>query len=688
VEAANKCSPYLKSALLGNNDPVVQTTAGSKTIWDMVSHAFKEHADRPAAGCRTLLKRDWVEEGGKKFEKLTLSETYTWMTYKELGQRVGRFATGLIGWMGLKKGDNVLIFAETQRDWQSAAFACFRHGAIVVTAYATLGEEGVSTALNQTGASLCICDAKLFKVVKQTASQCPGLKYVVPILDATSELTPEAMAEQLGNGIAVKSFEEVVEMGQEVVPPTPPAPSDVAIVMYTSGTTGASKGVILSHTNIVAQSGSGEAALNQVDKDTVLLGYLPLAHIFELFVEIHVYHVGGKIGYGSPHTLIDSSVKLAPGQKGDAPTLQPTLMIFAPAVLDKVYGGVKRKMEARGGLVKTLFDWGITNGYKNYDKGEVGTNFFFNSIIMKKVQASLGGNVTLMYSGSAPLSAEIQKFCQSVFNCPVRQGYGLSETTAATCIAEVHDNTCGIVGPPCPGSYIRLRDWEEGGYTNADLNNPEIGKRRGEVLIGGPTVALGYLIDKKNPDPEIEKKNKEDFVTIGDMRYFCTGDVGEVDDMGRLKIVDRKKDLFKGENGEYVSLGKVESILKLCGYVEMPMAYGKTGAKNIIALIAPVPGAIVKFAREQKLDDADDVYKLCKNPQVITEVSKACLKECKAGGLNGFEIPAAIALCSAPDGTAAWTPENDLLTSTMKLKRPPIAKAFAAEIDDAYSRAK
>merc|ERR1740138_979342 len=129
-------------------------------------------------------------------------------------------------------------------------------------------------------------------------------------------------------------------------------------------------------------------------------------------------------------------------------------------------------MAAKGGLVQTLFEWGIYNGNKRYDAGGVGTNFFYN-LIMKKVQASLGGNVTLMYSGSAPLSNEIQRFCQSVFNCPVRQGYGLSETTAATCIAEVDDNTSGIVGPPTPGSLIRLRDWEEGGYMNKDLNNPE-----------------------------------------------------------------------------------------------------------------------------------------------------------------------------------------------------------------------
>merc|ERR1719159_2389549 len=110
------------------------------------------------------------------------------------------------------------------------------------------------------------------------------------------------------------------------------------------------------------------------------------------------------------------------------------------------------------------------------------------------------------------------------------------------------------------------------------------------------------------------------------------------------------------------------------------MAYGRTGAKNIIALIAPIPGAIKQIAKDKKLENPEDIVALCKNPEVIKEVSKDCLKQCKAGGLNGFEIPAALSLCIAADGTPPWTPENDLLTSTMKLKRPPIAKAFAAEI--------
>jgi len=173
-------------------------------------------------------------------------------------------------------------------------------------------------------------------------------------------------------------------------------------------------------------------------------------------------------------------------------------------------------------------------------------------------------------------------------------------------------------------------------------------------------------------------------VTIGGVRYFCTGDVGQVTERGNLMIIDRKKDLFKGDNGEYVSLSKVESLLKLSPYVDMPMAYGRTGAKSIIALICPQKPAVMAFAEKKGLEG--DFPALCKNAEVIKEVAGSCLKECKAGGLNAFEIPSAIALVCAADGSPAWTPENDFLTSTMKLKRPIVAKGFAADIDDCYAR--
>lgn len=211
--------------------------------------------------------------------------------------------------------------------------------------------------------------------------------------------------------------------------------------------------------------------------------------------------------------------------------------------------------------------------------------------------------------------------------------------------------------------------------------------RRGEVLLGGPATCPGYLVDPKNPDPDVVKKNKEDFVTVENVRYFCTGDIGEVDDLGRLKIIDRKKDLFKGSSGEYVALSKVEAALKLSNLVEIPMVYGRTGESNVVALICPQKPAIEKLKVSLKIDE---VYgpDLCQRPEILSAVSEALVAQCKKAGLLSFETPRGYRLCVTTDDSPAWTPDNGFLTSTMKLKRPVIAKAFQDDIAAAYATSK
>lgn len=684
VDGPAQVSPILKHYQAEETIPTTMSS-GESTVWQMVDNAFKKFENGKAMGKRALLSREMVAspDGKKQFEKIRLATSYAWLTYKQFGDRVEKLASGLVTTMGLKKGDRVLIFAETQLDWISCMLACFRQGATIVTAYATLGEEGVSTSLNQTGAAICVCDAKLFGVVQKVASQCPNLKFVVPIVTPADAMTPEEMQTKF-EGVQVRSTDQLVEGCETVVGATPPEPQDLAVIMYTSGTTGASKGVMISHENIVTQCASTMKIMPFISTSTVYLGYLPLAHIMELFIEVGMLAQGASIGYGSPQTLTDTGVKLAKGQQGDAPLLKPTLLVFAPAVLDKVYSGVKDKVAKKAGASETLFNAALRAGYANYDQGGVGCGVAWNVLMYTAVQSLVGGKVQHIVAGSAPLSAEIQKFSQTCFNCPVRQGYGLTETIAASCVADPNDNTLEQVGPPTPGTYLRLRDWPEGGYTNADLQKEGIGMRRGEVLIGGPTVSMGYLVDEKSPDPEIQKKNEEDFITIDGVRYFCTGDVGQVNAKGCLQIVDRKKDLFKGDSGEYVSLSKVEALLKLSPFVEMPMVYGRTGAKTVMALICPKKFQIEKIAKDKGIEGSFE--ELCKHADVIGEISKDCLKHCKAGGLLGFELPSAISLCATPTGEPAWTPENEMLTTTMKLKRPIIAKAFEAEITDAYKR--
>jgi long-subunit acyl-CoA synthetase (AMP-forming) len=213
---------------------------------------------------------------------------------------------------------------------------------------------------------------------------------------------------------------------------------------------------------------------------------------------------------------------------------------------------------------------------------------------------------------------------------------------------------------------------------NSDKDKAEDGMPRGEVLIGGPCVSEGYYVSGKNPSAELQKKNAEDWLEVNGERFFRTGDIGQITASGCLQIIDRKKDLWKGPNGEYVALTKVEAALKLCEFVDMPMCYGKTGGEFPIALICPQKPRILALGSELGL--TGDFEALCMEKQVIDKVLEACKKQCKDQKLVEFEIPKKIALISE-----LWTPENDLLTAAMKLKRPIIATKHKDQIDACYA---
>ena len=446
------------------------------------------------------------------------------------------------------------------------------------------------------------------------------------------------------------------------------------------------------------------------------LAYLPLAHIMELAVEITLYFLGMAIGYGSPHTLTPTSIKMKqtrPPQKGDAMALSPTVMVFAPAVLDKVYAGIKIKVANGSSLKQTLFGWALDDALAKYDKGGVGPGFLYNAVVFSSVQALLGGRVRMMVAGSAPLSADVQKFVQSCFNAPLRQGYGLTETCAATTLCALHDNTPSQVGPPQESACITLRDWEEGNYRNRDANDPAIGMRRGEILIGGPAVCLGYYVNERAPDADVVKRNAEDFVTINGMRFFCSGDIGQITPSGCVQIIDRKKDLVKLQQGEYVALSKVENALKNSSYTQIPYVYALSSKSYCIALLCPqvrcteahsrlthgpaLPhprharalasvaallrsqhAAIRQLAASLQIS-GKELSELCAHPQIVAAVLKDLQAQCKAAKLAGFETPSKLILVSDE-----WTVENDMLTTTMKIKRKPIADRHASEIKAVY----
>ena len=410
----------------------------------------------------------------------------------------------------------------------------------------------------------------------------------------------------------------------------------------------------------------------------VYLAYLPLAHIMELAAESVMLALGASIGYGSPQTLGDTGLKIAPGTRGDAPTLRPTFVVFAPTVLDRVRQGVEAKVAAASPFSQKLFARALKAGAKDFDNGKIGAPPLWNFLVFRKIQALLGGRIRVMVSGSAPLSSETQKFIQTAFNCPVRQGYGLTETCSSATIGSFDDNSWSA-GRVISSVKIMLKDWEEGGYKTADAANPEIRMPRGEVLIGGPCVAMGYYIDPSAPDAELVAKNSSDFTTEADgCRYFHTGDIGQFTQNGMLQIIDRKKDLVKLQMGEYVALSKVENAMKLSPYVEQCMAYALSSKSHVVALVVPNEKALRPWA-DAKGFAGKDFELLCAEPAVVAEVLASVKAACAKGKLVGFEVPAAVGLVPEP-----WTPENDFVTAAIKLMRQTIVKAQQKLLDSIY----
>jgi len=645
----------------------------------MLEESAKRYSERQCSGWRNLIQIHKVEENGKMFDKLQFENAYTWWTYAQYEKKCFDFGSGLHAVCGLAPQSPILIYAETQRDWMVGFFGAASRNLTVVTAYATLGVEGVSYAITQTNCTACIVDNKLFPILAKALAGCPQIKYIFTIGNVDDKVKEEVVAQ----GVTVVSMEETISKGEDnPVQKIYPDRNDRVVVMYTSGTTANPKGVCLTHGNLL----TGAAGIMEwfttfgVKTNDIYLAFLPLAHIMELCAEINIIRLGIALGYGNPHTLTPTGLKLkVPESQGDAAVLKPTICLFAPAILDRIYQGVIRKVAASGGAAQWVFNQALESGKHRIAAGGHGAALLWDRLACKNIQDMLGGRLRITGGGSAPITAEVQMFIQTVLDAPFRQGYGLTETCAASVVQLANDTSTSCVGVPFSSQCIRLADWQEGGYTNADKHKPEIGMPRGEILIGGGVVCTGYYVNEENPDQDIVAKNNEDFIVLNGLRFFRTGDVGQVKKDGSLQIIDRKKDLWKGPQGEYVSFGKVEGALKLSKYTDVAMVYGKTGGEFPIVLVCPNEKLTKDLAQAKDIAETD-FAKLCDNQTIVAEISKDLLAACKEARLQAFEIPKKVGLISE-----LWTPENDMLTAAMKLKRPLIVKKHQADIDRLYA---
>lgn len=666
-----KASKTIWAKLIRENDPYspcvriarscINPIEGVNTMDELFRLSVVRHGTKRCLGVREVLaEADEYYKTGKIFKKYRLGD-YHWYSYAEVDQRLEILSKGLLA-LGLQPRQKVIIFAETRIEWMLICQACFRINVPVVTLYSTLGEDGIVHGINETEVSYIFTSQELLPKLKKIMPKIPLVNHVVYM----ENLRP-ADASGFPDKVSVIPFSQLENTGSTCDPvakPDPPGPNDLAVLMYTSGSTGIPKGVMLTHKNMVSTACGLVDTIPTLNSTDMYIGYLPLAHAFEISGEHFFFVMGVPVAYSSPHTLTDKSTAVMSGCKGDATVLQPTIMIAVPLMLDRIRKTVNEVTQSKGPFAKELFRFAVQ--YKHFWWKKGFSTPVLNRLLFKKIKDLIGGHVRIMACGGAPLSPDTHDFIRTCLDVQLIQAYGMTETAASATLMSLSDHSTGRVGAPLSSCYIKLVDWAEGGYHATDKPCP-----RGEMVIGGDCVTLGYY--------NKEDLTKEVFVEEDGIRWFYTGDIGELHPDGTYKIIDRKKDLVKLQYGEYISLGKVESELKTCPLVDNICVVGNGFHDHLVALIVPNNQQLKTLAAAMGKENLA-FHELCQDEAIVLAVTKAVGTQGQKSRLLRTEIPTKVKLCSEE-----WHPESGLVTAAFKIRRKQIEQYYKNAIDDMYS---
>jgi long-chain acyl-CoA synthetase len=544
------------------------------------------------------------------------------LTWGELADRVRGIAAGLIA-LGVGPGDRVALMSPTRAEWTIADLAILAAGAVTVPIYETSAAEQCAWIMSDSGAKVAICaDAGHAGTLDAARDRAEALTEVFVIDEGGLD------------ALAARGADELSTVDERVAGVVS---DSTASIIYTSGTTGNPKGCILTHANILVTARQAQLALSSLllpDNASTLL-FIPLAHIFARAIQFALLDAGTVLGYArSVQTLSD-----------DLKSFRPTFLLAVPRIFEKVFNAAQAKAQ---GPRARIFDAAVATAieWSESDNPSLITNAkraVFDRLVYAKLRDALGGRIRHCISGGAPLAPHLAHFFRAV-GVDILEGYGLTETTAASAVNPPEWNKIGTVGQPWPGTEFRVAD-------------------DGELLIRGPGVFQGYWQnDAATAD------------VLDDDSWFHTGDLGAIDDDGFVAITGRKKEIIVTAGGKNVAPAILEERLKAHRLISQVMVVGDQ-KPFVGALITLDPDELETFAREHRLGDAKEA---AQSEQVRSEVDRAVA-----------EANTAVSRAESIRKTAIlerdFTIEDGELTPTLKVRRMVVADHFAATIDELYA---
>ena len=582
--------------------------------------AVERHAGRPAA-FRSKVGGVWTS-----------------ITHREAEARVRAISLGLRE-LGIRAGDRVAIVSESRPEWMLADFACLCARSTDVPVYPTLPAAQIEYILRDSGAVAAFCSTadQVGKLVAVQASL-PTLRHLIVFDPKAQRGQVMSLAELEQRGQAAEGKYATFRQDALAV-----QAQDLATLIYTSGTTGEPKGVMLSHANICSNI---DAALQvfPISSQDECLAMLPLAHIFERMVDYALFKAGVILNYAESFETVPTNLA----------EVRPTIVVTVPRLFEKVYARVLENALSGSGLKRRIFFWAKRTGEACVSYALSGLpvpaalrvkRALADRLVFSNLRARTGGRIKCFLSGSAPLSAEVAKFFFAA-GLPVYEGYGLTETSPVLTINPADRPKLGSVGTAIPGVQLKIA---------AD----------GEILAKGPNVMRGYYNKPEATQEAIDSDG-----------WFHTGDIGELDGEGYLKITDRKKDLIKTAGGKYVAPQPIENRVKLNKFVANAVVLGDR-RKFPIILVVPNYDQLEPWARERKLAYRSRI-ELIALPDVQAKVEREVMGMLR--DLAKFEMPKKVALIERD-----FTIDSGELTPTLKVKRRAVEKNYKALIDRVYA---